>query len=141
MNIITTIARILLGVLFTFAGSLPFIMSNQPPQPGLAGTLSSALIASHWMYFIAVAQLTLGVLLLINRYVPVALIILAGFLYNSFAFHITVAQSALFAPIIVLILGAIVAMKYRALFAPLFVAKPNLPELSEKKIQGIRAAA
>jgi len=44
---------------------------------------------------------------------------LAAFLYNSFAFHITMASAALPAPVIVLVLGSIIASKYRSSFAAL----------------------
>lgn len=120
MAIITTIARIALGLLFTAAGAMAFFISNPPPQPGLAGAFNDIFVHSHWALFVGAAQLAAGMLLLVNRCVPLALIMLAGFLYNSFAFHITMAQSALLAPIIVLALWSIVALKYRPLFAQLF---------------------
>lgn len=123
MNIVATIARILLGLLFVFAGGMAFFITNPPPQPGMAGTFNIVFIHSHWALFVAAAQLVLGALLLLNRYVPIALIILAAFLYNSFAFHITMAQSTLPAPIIVLVLWFIVALKYRPLFAQLAAAR------------------
>ena len=44
---------------------------------------------------------------------------LAAFLYNSFAFHITMAPAALPAPLVVLVLWAIIAAKYRSSFAAL----------------------
>lgn len=123
MNIAQTIARILLGLVFTLAGVLAFVITTPPPLPGLAGTFNGVFMHSHWNWFVGAAQFVLGVLLLANRYVPVALIMLAAFLYNSFAFHITMAQSALPAPVIVLILWVIVSLKYRAIFAPLFAAR------------------
>ena len=76
------------------------------------------------MNFVSAVQLLLGALLLVNRFVPVALIMLAAFVYNSFAFHSTMAQSAIFAPFVVAALLVVVAWPYRALFAPLFVAQP-----------------
>jgi uncharacterized membrane protein YphA (DoxX/SURF4 family) len=123
MAIATTIARILLGLLFTLAGVLPFFMTSPPPQPGLAGTFNEIFIHSHWALFVGAAQIVIGVLLLANRFVPIALIMLAAFLYNSFAFHITMAQSALPAPIIVLALWLLLALKYRSNFAPLVRAR------------------
>jgi uncharacterized membrane protein YphA (DoxX/SURF4 family) len=114
MNIATLIARILLGLLFTFAGAMAFVMGSPPPQPGLAGTFDHAYFASHYSLFVAAAQLIIGVLLLANRYVPIALIMLAAFLYNSFAYHITMAPSALFAPVAVLALWTLIALKYRS---------------------------
>lgn len=119
MNTAALIARILIGLLFTFAGSMTFVMGSPPPQPGLAGAFNHAYFASHFSLFIAAAQLLIGVLLLANRYVPIALIMLAAFLYNSFAYHITMAPSAIVAPIIVLGLWLLVALKYRSVFLPL----------------------
>jgi putative oxidoreductase len=65
-------------------------------------------------------KIVAGSLLLANRFVPVALIVLAGFLYNSFAFHLTMMPIAIPAPIIATVLWVIVALKYRSLFAPIF---------------------
>jgi len=130
MNIATTIARILLGLSFTFAGGSGFFITTPPHEPGLAGAFNDLFFRSHWVYFVGAAQFTLGVLLLVNRFVPVALIMLAAFLYNSFAFHLTMAPSGLPAPAIVFALWLLVSLKYRALFAPLFVAKPAAGELN-----------
>lgn len=128
MNIARIVARILVGLLFVFAGAVDFFITTPPPIPGLAGTFNQAFFQSHWVLFLAVAQIAIGVLLLINRYVPVALIMLAAFLYNSYGFHITMAPSALWAPIVVTGLGLVIAWPYRSLFAPIFAAKPRAAE-------------
>ena len=127
MNIATTVARIVLGLIFLAAGASDFFITP-PPLPGLAGAFNDVFFKSHFVLFVGVAQMTIGVLLLANRYVPVALIILAAFLYNSFAFHITMMPSGLFGPVIVTGLWLVVALKYRALFAPLFVPVPKIPD-------------
>ena len=119
MNIAVTVSRILLGLLFTFAGAMAFFMTTPPPLPGQAGTFNDVFIHSHWSLFVGAAQFVLGVLLLANRFVPIALIMLAAFLYNSFAFHITMMPGTLPAPILVLALWCIVALKYRATFTQL----------------------
>ena len=119
MNIAATIARLVLGLIFTFAGVMMFVVTTPPPQPGLAGAFNEVLMQSHYALFVGAAQIAIGVLFLLNRYVPIALVMLAAFLYNSFAFHITMAQAALPAPLIVLALAIIVALKYRPLFARL----------------------
>ena len=124
MNILTTMARIVLGLIFVLAGAIPFFVTTPLPLPGLAGTFNQVFYQSHWVLFLGAAQIAAGVLLLVNRWVPIALVILAAFLYNSFAFHITMAQSGLPAPVIALILGLIVARPYRDVFAPLFNARP-----------------
>ncbi|HEV3088040.1 MAG TPA: DoxX family membrane protein [Candidatus Elarobacter sp.] len=138
MKIATTVARILLGALFVFAGASDFFMTP-PAVPGLAGAFNDAFFQSHWVYFLSVAQLTAGVLLLINRFVPVALIILAAFMYNSFGFHATMAQSSIFAPILVFVLWLPIALKYRSLFRPIFAAVPVLPD--DVSAAGTRAPA
>lgn len=124
MRIAATIARILIGLTFTAIGIMTFFIPHPQPLPGLAGQFNDAFFKSHWLLFISAAQVVIGVLMLANRYVPLALVILAAFLYNSYAFHITMLPSALFAPIVVTILGFLVAWTYRDSFAPLWRARP-----------------
>jgi putative oxidoreductase len=124
MKIAATVARLILGLGFIFAGASIFFISTPPPQPGLAGAFNDIFFKSHWVLFVGVAQFTLGVFMLVNRFVPVALIILAGFLYNSFAFHLTMAPSSVFAPVFVFVLWLLVALRYRRLFAPIFAPRP-----------------
>lgn len=124
MSVVSLIARILLGLLFTLAGFSPLFIGTPPPMPGLAGTLNTAFYASHWIYAISLAQFVAGVLLLTNRYVPVALVILAGFLYNSIVFHGLVMPATLPVPIVVVALWVLAALPYRRQFATLFTAKP-----------------
>lgn len=123
MSVVSLIARILLGVIFTFAGLSALFIGNPPPMPGLAGVLNSAFYQSHWMYAISLAQFVAGVLLLANRYVPAALIILAAFLYNSLAFHALVMPATLPIPLAVVALWLVASLPYRARFAALFTAK------------------
>ena len=123
MKIASIVARIFLGLVFVAAGVAGFVVAP-PPQPGFAGQFTTVVYASHFMNFISAAQIVIGILFLINRFVPVALIMLAAFIYNSFAFHATMAPIALFAPILLVVLFVLIALPYRALFAPLFVAKP-----------------
>ena len=126
MKIAALVARILLGLVFAGVGVLPFFIHNPPPQPGLGGELNNLFYQSHWVLFIGFAQLVAGLLLLTNRFVPVALIIMAAFLYNSYAFHITVMPMGLPAPIVVTILWLLVALQYRDVFAPIFRARPTV---------------
>src|ERR1700722_6834077 len=124
MKIAGLIARILLGLMFAGLGAIPFFIHNPPPQSGLAGEFNSVFYQSHWVQFVAFAQVVAGLLLLANRYVPVALIIVAGFLYNSYAFPITMLPIVLAAPVVATILWLLVALDYRDIFAPVFRAKP-----------------
>ena len=122
----TTVTRLLLGAGLAFAGASMYLFGNPPAQPGLAGQFDAAFFASHYALFVGAVQLAIGVLLLMNRFVPVALIMLAAFVYNSFAFHATMAPSSLWAPFVLIALALPTALRHRAAFAPLFAAAPGL---------------
>jgi len=124
VNILTTATRLLLGAGLAFAGASMYLFGNPPPQPGLAGQFDAVFFASHYALFVGAAQLAIGVLLLVNRFVPVALVMLAAFVYNSFAFHATMAPSALWAPFVLIALALPTALRYRAAFAAFFTAAP-----------------
>ncbi len=64
MKIAALIARILLGLVFTFFGLNGFLnFLPQPPlPPGPAGQFVTALFASHYLYLIAGVQVISGVL-------------------------------------------------------------------------------
>ena len=90
MKIAIIIARILLGLMFTVFGLNalhPFMPMQMPP--GDAGALSGLMFAHGWFYFIGTLYVIAGVLLLIGRYVGVALTILGPILVVILLFHIT----------------------------------------------------
>lgn len=126
MNIVTTATRLLLGIGLAFAGGGMYVFGNPPPQPGLAGQFDAVFFASHYALFVGAVQLAIGVLLLLNRLVPVALIMLAAFVYNSFAFHATMAPGSLWAPFVLIALALPTALHYRAAFAACLTAAPEL---------------
>lgn len=117
-----SISRILLGLVFTAAGlSGFFLVSNPPPMPpGLAGAFQDVFFKSHWVLFVDSVELVAGVLLLANRYVPLALTALAAVIANILVFHITMMPSGLPVAVVVAIMWTIVALPFRAIFAPLF---------------------
>ncbi len=123
MRIAVLIARILLGLLFVFSGVFAFIPFNPPPQPGLAGQFQDMFFATHWVKFVEIVQLIVGILLLTNRYVPLALVTLAAILANILFFHVAMQPQGLPIPLVAVALWVLVAYQYRSSFAPLLVAK------------------
>jgi putative oxidoreductase len=120
--------RILLGLLFTLAGFSGFaflFMSGPPAMPGLAGEFQNAFFRSHWVQFVDGVEALAGVLLLANRYVPVALLLLAGVIPNILAFHLTMAPTAIAPGLIAAALSLVIALRYRSLFAPIFRSQPQ----------------
>jgi putative oxidoreductase len=126
MTIAATVARILLGLVFFAAGLSGFLLISNPPPapPGLAADFQHVFFASRWVLFVDSVELIAGALLLANRFVPLALAMLAAVIYNILAFHITMAQSTLPVPLVVTLLWIILASRYRSTFAPLFAHKP-----------------
>lgn len=126
MNIAVSVARILLGLTFVAAGLSGFFLINNPPPapPGLAGAFQEVFFRSRWVLFVDAIELLAGALLLANRFVALALTLLAGVIANIIVYHITLMPAGLPAAAIVTLLWGIVAGRYRSSFAPLFAATP-----------------
>jgi putative oxidoreductase len=119
MKILTIIARLILGLAFTVFG-LNFFLNfiPQPPPPaGLAGDFSKVFAASGFFYAVGTMQLLTGVLLLIGRFVPLALTILAAVLYNILVFHVSMDPKGIGPGIIATLLWAFLFWQYRERFA------------------------
>ena len=122
MKIAALVSRILLGLIFlTFGlnGFLHFI-PQPPPTPGLMKDYFTVMVMSHYMVLPFTLQLVGGVLLLINRYVPLALVLLAPVIVNILMFHVLMAPAGIVPGIVVTILWLVVAYRVRSAFAGLF---------------------
>lgn len=119
MKIATIIARLLLGLAFTVFGLNFFLnfIPQPPPPPGLAGDFVKVFAASHYLYAVGAMQLLSGVLLLIGRFVPLALTILAAMLYNIWTFHLLMDPAGIVPGAVATLLWAIVFWNYRERFA------------------------
>ncbi len=89
----------------------------------MAGQFQDAFFATHWVKFVDVVELIVGLLLLTNRYVPLALVTLAAIIANILFFHIAMQPQTLPIPLVVVVLWFLVAWQHRASFAPLLAAK------------------
>ncbi|HET9099441.1 MAG TPA: hypothetical protein VFN62_03545 [Acidobacteriaceae bacterium] len=120
MKIVAIVARILLGLMFLVFGLNGFLnFMHGPLPPGVAGTFLSTLVASHFVYFVSGVQVCAGALLLVNRFVPLALALLAPVLYNILVFHITMQPSGLPLGLVASFLWLILVFRLRDYFAPL----------------------
>ena len=125
MKIVTLIARILLGlisVVFGLNGFLNFL-SMGPMPTGLAGQFVGALALSHYYWVVAALQIAGGALLLANRFVPLALVLLGPVIVNIICYHVFLNPSGAGPAAVVTVLWLIVFYSNRQHFSGIFVQR------------------
>jgi uncharacterized membrane protein YphA (DoxX/SURF4 family) len=126
MKVLTIIVRILLGLIFVFFGSnglLHFL--PMPPLPqGVAGEYLHSFFASGYVYVVSAFQVIAGLLLLIGRFVPFGLTILAAIIVNIWTFHLLMAPepAGMVPAVVVSVLELFLLWRYRDAFAG--IARP-----------------
>lgn len=124
MKIVALISRILLGLLFTVFGLNGFLhFIPMKPPTGLAGQYMGALFVSHYLVVVFLVQLIGGILLLVNRFVPLALLLLGPVLVNILLFHSFMAPEGLPMALFATVLWLIVFAGVRQAFAGVFVQR------------------
>lgn len=124
---LATAERVLFGLLFAvfgFNGFLNFIPPPAEPMPEGAVAFGTALFKTGYMFpLIKGTELLAGLLLLSNRFVPLALVVLAPIVVNIVAFHVFLAPTGLVMTFFVLALELHLAWRYRAAYRPLLTAR------------------
>ena len=122
MKITIVIARFLLGLIFLVFGLNGFFhfIPAPPPPSGAAGQFVGALVVSNYLVVVFLFQLVAAILLLINRYVPLALTLLAPIIVNILLFHLLMALSGLPLAIVATVLWIVVFLSVRSAFAGLW---------------------
>jgi uncharacterized membrane protein YphA (DoxX/SURF4 family) len=118
-------ARILLGLIFfVFGLNFFFHFLPQPPPPPAAAAFAGAMFATGYLFvLLKVVEVASGLLLLIGRFVPLALALLAPVVVNIIMFHAFLAPAGLPVPILVLALELGLAWSYRDAFRPMLAAR------------------
>ena len=132
-----TAARIFLGLVFTVFGLKFFVhVIPQPPAPPQADAFVGALFAGGYLGpLLATTEVLAGLLLLWNRFVPVALAVLAPIVVNIVGFHLALAPAGLPVALAVLAAQLYLAWAHRKAFAPMLRAR------TERAPQGAVAPA
>jgi hypothetical protein len=121
MKIASAIARYLLGFIFLVFGLNGFLhFIPMPPPSGLAGQFMGALFVSHFLVVVFLLQLIPAILLLINRFVPLALVLLGPVIVNIVLFHAFMAPSGLPLALVVTVLWLLTAAGVHVAFHGIF---------------------
>jgi uncharacterized membrane protein YphA (DoxX/SURF4 family) len=122
MKVAVLIARNLLGLIFLVFGLNGFFhFIPMPPPSGLAGQYMGALFVSHALVVIFLLEIAGGALLLANRFVPFALVLLGPVLVNILIFHFLMAPAGLPVALLTTLLWLIVFAGVRRAFQGIFV--------------------
>jgi len=126
-HIPATIVRFLLGLpLVVFGLNMFFHFIPEPKTPMSEGAMAFAgalANSGYMMQLIGVTQLIVGVMLVSNRFVPLALALFAPFMVNSIAFHLFLAPSGLPMAGIFMAMELYLAWAYRAAYRSMLAAR------------------
>ena len=125
-------ARVLLGLVFVVFGLNGLLHFFNPPLPtGDALTWYGIMAAHHWINFVAVEQLVGGLLLLVGRFVPLGLVLLAPVIVNILLYHALLWPHGYALAMLVLVLEVFLLGVYWRSFAPLLHPNPEaeIPKL------------
>lgn len=127
MKHLPTIARILLGLMFFVFGLNGFLNFIPPPKDGIpegAMAFSMAMMKTGYlMQLVKGTEILVGLLLLLNRFVPLALVVLAPVLVNIVAFHVFLAPTGIPLLVVIVALHLYLAWTYRHVYRPLLTSR------------------
>ena len=118
----TKIVRILLGIILVLFGVntfYSFIPLPQPPEDA-AKFLNSLADSGYVLTVVAIFEIFIGLLLLIKKWVPFAMLLLVPISLNILLFHLFLDIPGIGTAILIIVLNGILIYKYRQKYRPLF---------------------
>ena len=125
MKIAALAARLLLGLLFTIFGLNMFLhfIPTPPEPPGAAGQFATLLGSTHYILAVGAVMVVSGALLLIGRFIPLALTFLGPVLVNILLFHLLMAPASIGMGLFATLLWFILFARHRTAFTGIFQAR------------------
>lgn len=110
MSKVKTALRLLLGLMFVVFGLNFFLhfLAQPPPAEAAAGFLGGLFGAGYFFPFLKITEILVGLMLLANVMVPLALVVLAPITLNIFLMHLFLDPSGL--PIAIVLTGLNIAL-------------------------------
>lgn len=127
---LVTASRLLLGLMFFVFGLNGFFhFMPQPAIPEPAAQFMGALVQSGYMIPLVFAvQLLVGISLLANRFVPIALILLVPITINIIGFHLSLAPSSIAPGVVAAVLNVYLLVAYLPAYKPMLRVQSTRPE-------------
>ena len=124
------ISRVLLGLIFFVFGLGGLLNWFPPPPPEQLPpklvAFDAALRSSGYLFeLVKGTEAAMGLLLLLNRFVPLALVILAPIIVNILLVHVLLAPAGLVMALVIVALELYLAWTHRRVFAPLLAARSS----------------
>lgn len=128
MKIAVIVARVLLGLVFLVFGLNFFLkfLPVPPMQDSPATQFITAIGGSGYMHVVKIFEVVGGALLLSGYFVPLGLTLIGPVIVNILLFHVFLDKSGYGMTLALVGLEAFLIYAYRASFAPLFQAKPDV---------------
>ncbi|MEO5802166.1 MAG: DoxX family protein [Verrucomicrobiota bacterium] len=125
MKIATIIVRLLLGLMFLVFGLNGFLNFIPVPKdmPAEIMTVMGSLVKAGYMDVVSGTEILVGLLLLLNRFVPLALALLAPIIVGILTYHIYMVPSSIAPGIVVLVMELFLAWAYRNAFRPMLAMR------------------
>jgi putative oxidoreductase len=118
----TNILRIILGLALVVFGLNKFLEFFPTPEMARAGAnfIESLESSGYILYAVAILEIIVGLLLLIKKWVPFALILLVPISVNILFFHLFLDVSGLAVAIAIVAINIILIYKFWKSYRPLF---------------------
>jgi uncharacterized membrane protein YphA (DoxX/SURF4 family) len=126
-HIVPTAVRVLMGLIFFvfgLNGFLNFIPPPSGPMPEGAMAFGFALMKTGYLFqLLKGTEVVVGALLLANRFVPLALAVIAPVIVNIVAFHAFLEPSGLVLAFVLVVFELVLAGSHRDAFRPMLAAR------------------
>jgi uncharacterized membrane protein YphA (DoxX/SURF4 family) len=127
LRFLPALARVLMGLAFLVFGLNGFFhfipQPNEAMPEGVTALMAGFAKSGYMMPLIFGTQALVGLLLLINCFVPLALALIAPVIVNIICFHVFLMPSTIGPGIVVLLLELYLAWSYRRVFAPMLACR------------------
>jgi uncharacterized membrane protein YphA (DoxX/SURF4 family) len=120
------VARVLMGLAFLAFGIMGLVMmiTKQPDNsPENLKVINAALTNAGYMDVVMGTMILVGLMLLANRFVPLALALIAPILVGILTYHIATSPGMIVPGAVLSLLELFLAYSYRKAFCPMLAAK------------------